>query len=475
MPISNHTEIVEEIILARLPEIVRHYDRNSERSSRAVGNAVKAIIDVPAAVKAMGSKTTRLTIQALSYTAHRMMDTSVMNASGARYLLQRSLENVRIPAVIEEFKTKFSKSGERTRAPTIEGLKITLDTRKADRPGIDIQDLAQVKELMAMSRRLGPKAGTAVVKKPKDTTPAPAISVMEDAAAAKEESRMSQAGSNLECALTPGEAAGLQAANPQPPEVSGWSNIQGSKFKLGDLVVHSDNRSPLYDFFGKVMSIKLAREGSHLNSIGCVFVAPTVDPETVIWGDLTKNQNHIVQVSERCLVKYDPVRVDFPEDGVLRGHDSSMVVIDETENPPPIKFTNGKQPPEVDLEKSMAGVDLVGAMVDQATKDLTEELDARLKYGRELVSKIFESNGTVVACGNKLSELNGEPAVGQVWEGVFGERWVVCKHIDDMSMLYLLSLQPPYVFRVIPKDWAREHLFMGMLDQIAPGLKKAAV
>ena len=152
-----------------------------------------------------------------------------------------------------------------------------------------------------------------------------------------------------------------------------------------------------------------------------------------------------------------------------------MVVMHETANPPPIKLTNGEQPPEVDLEKSMAGVDLVGAMADQATKDLDEELDARLKYGRELVAKIFESNGAVVACANKLSELNGEPAPGQIWEGVFGERWVVCKHIDDTSMPYILSLQEPYIFRVIPRGWAREHLFVGMLDQIAPGLKKGGV
>jgi hypothetical protein len=477
MNTSNHTEIVEGIILARLPEIVRHYDRNSERSSHAVGNAVKAIIDVPAAVKAMGSKTTKLAIQCLSYTARRMMDTSVMNASGARYLLQRSLENVRIPAVIEEFKTRFSKSGERTRAPTIEGLKITLDTRKADRPGLDIQDLTQVKELMAMSRRLGPKAGTAVVKKPKDTTPAPALTVMEDAEAVKQEKAvMPEFKKDITPLLDPLlDMQPLAEANPALA-VSGWTNIHQSrsKFVAGDLVVVVDKASIMYKRVGKIMIISVGKAPNFSREFGCLFVVPGAeDPEAVLTGAyLDEPIGRIVYMEEHSLEKYDPLKVHFPEDGVLRGQDSSMVVIDETENPPPIKLTDGEQPPEGNLEESMVGVDLGGAMVDHATKDLDECLapsSLRISYSRALVANIKKLQGGVAVDQRALEESNPAIALGQVWEDADGKRHLVSIY-NSPSEDYntLVELSPPYHVRrvwdaAIPP---RTMVFLGLADAI---------
>lgn len=384
MPISNHTEILEGIILARLPEIVRHYDRNSERSSRAVGNAVKAIIDIPAAEKALGSKTTRLAIQALSYTAHRMMDTSVMNASGARYLLQRSLENVRTPQVVEEFKTRFSKSGERTRAPTIEGLKITLDTRKADRPGLDIQDLAQVKELMTMSRRLGPKAGTAVIKKPKDTTPAPALTVMEDAEAVKQ------------------EKAGM-------PE-----------FKK--------DITPLLDMqpFAEVNPAPAAEE---------VKLEPGVKGREV----------YLRALRERCIPS---VPVEAPA-----------------------------QSPEVDLEKSMAGVDLVGAMADQATKDIIECLaptPLRVAYARTLVATIQKLRIEAEVNQRELDRISPHIGVGQVWEDSDGRRTLIIPGTEGTEDKYAMSLQKPTsdsVFDCVfigSEAWKYGRGFVGYIHDLMP-------
>lgn len=534
MPISNHTEIVEAIILKRLPEIVRHYDRNSERTSRAVSNAVKAIIDIPAAMIVLGSKTPRLAIQVLTYTAHRMMDTSVMNASGARYLLQRSLENVRIPAVVEEFKTKFSKAGERTRAPTIEGLKITLDTRKADRPGLDIQDLSQVKELMAMSRRLGPKPGTETVRKSRDTTPAPALTVMADAEAAKEESRMAQSKSNLEC-CTPSTGAdnlrdacdradrlvsesveklepkkvmpefkkdtsplldmrpldtaeikascqrakdimygkdgknGVDAVRAReeaqttpaqikenhdklrdgcfpPVPVSEWSNIHQSKFELDDLVVVVDKASPLYRHTGKVLHVKFAdRERPH-NLIGGIFVAPGVDPETILWGDLAKNTHHIVYFFEQGLVKYDPMRVHFPEDGVIRGQDSSMVVIDETENPPPINDINARLAPS----------------------------SLRIAYARALVARMQKLKTEIEVNQRELDRLVPELEVGQVWEDSAGNLDLIIQGAEDTGDKYAMHMQKPFDRDFIGGElsWKHGRVFVGYInEQITAAIK----
>lgn len=490
MPITSYTEIVEDIVLKRLPEIVRHYDRNSERTSRAVSNAVKAIIDIPAAMAALGSKTPRLAIQVLTYTAHRMMDTSVMNASGARYLLQRSLENIRIPDVVEEFKCKFSKAGERTRAPTIEGLKITLDTRRADRPGLDIQDLSQVKELMAMSRRLGPKPGTETVRKPRDTTPAPALTVMADAEAAKEESRMAQSKSNLECCTSSTGADEPQATLDNlkdnhdklrdgcfPPvlveglPVSGWTNIHQSKFGLGDLVVVIDKASTLYQHHGKVMHIRFDGQGKFATLVGCVFIAPEVDPETILWGNLSKNKNHIMYLMESQIEKYDPLKVHFPKDGVLRGQDSSMVVIDETENPPPIGFTNGKQPPEVDLAKSMAGVDLVGAMVDQATKDINECLapsSLRISYARTLVARMQKLKTEIEVNQRELDRLVPELDVGQVWEDSAGNLDLIIQGAEDTGDKYAMHMQKPFdrVFIGGELLWKHGRVFVGYINEL---------
>ncbi len=452
MPVSNHTEIVEAIILQRLPEIVRHYDRNSERTSRAVSNAVKAIIDVPAAMKALGSKTTKVAVQVLTYTAHRMMDTSVMNASGARYLLQRSLENVRIPAVVEEFKTKFSKAGERTRAPTIEGLKITLDTRKADRPGLDIQDLSQVRELMAMSRRLGPKPGTETVRKSRDTTPAPALTVMADAEAAKEESRMAQSKSNLECALSTGSDDLRDACDhadrlvresvdelddKQTPAAPEWSNIHQSKFNLDDLVVVVDKASPLYRRTGKVMHIK---SGDPQPLIGCVLYTPGIDPSNISCWDLSKkNTHHIVYFFEQGLMKYDPMRVHSPEDGVIRGQDSSMVVTDETTNPPPIN----------DIDAGMARPEWL-----------------RIEYARMLVARMQKLKTKIEMNQRELDHLVPELEVGQVWEDSVGNLALIIQG-EDTGAKYAMHMQKPFDRDFIGGDlsWKHGRVFIGYINE----------
>jgi hypothetical protein len=467
MPITSHTEIVEDIVLKRLPEIVRHYDRNSERTSRAVSNAVKAIIDIPAAMTALGSKTPRLAIQVLTYTAHRMMDTSVMNASGARYLLQRSLENIRIPDVIEEFKTKFSKAGERTRAPTIEGLKITLDTRKVDRPGLDIQDLSQVKELMAMSRRLGPKPGTETVRKSRDTTPAPALTVMADAEAAKEESRMAQSKSNLECCTS--------STGADEPQATGCSHTYQPKFVTGDLAVVVRKEST---FYKQVVKITRTMFNKVLNCyhvtgipVSCEHVDDPVAFNWVPYLNSTHLAEYEKEFAESDLKKYDPLKVHFPEDGVIRGQDSSMVVIDETENPPPIGFTNGKQPPEVDLAKSMAGVDLVGAMVDQAAKDINECMapsSLRISYARTLVARMQKLKTEIEVNQRELDRLVPELEVGQVWEDSAGNLDLIVQGAEDTGDKYAMRMQKPFdrVFIGGELLWKHGLVFVGYIDEL---------
>jgi hypothetical protein len=130
------------------------------------------------------------------------------------------------------------------------------------------------------------------------------------------------------------------------------------------------------------------------------------------------------------------------------------------------------QPPEVDLEKSMAGVDLVGAMVDQATKDIDERLapsSLRVSYSRTLVANIKKRLGSIAADMRALEESNPAIALGQVWEDDDGKRYLVSIY-NSQSEDYntLVELSPPYHVRRV---WdaatpPRTMFFLGLVDDI---------